>query len=298
MTADPAPGRPEGGEAIGRVAIVGAGQVGTMLGMALRRAAAGFGVEEVALFDRDARRAAASLERGAGDLLLFGVREALAREAVVLAVPVPQILRFLEEHGREARPGSLLIDTGSAKAAVVEAMRRCVGPEVRALGGHPIAGTERPGPGGADPGLLRGAAFVLTPVRDDPEALARGRSLARAVGARPVEMDAAAHDRVAARTSHLPHLMAAALALVVQQAGGEARDLAGTGYRGAVRLASSDPHMAAGFLWANAGEVRAALDDLEAALAGLRAALDGGPDHLARALSAARSAAEAGGGSG
>src|SRR6266700_3720310 len=148
----------------GSVAIVGAGQIGTMLGMALVAA----GASDVGLFDLDPAVARESLAMGGGHRLLRGVGEALAASTLILAVPVPAIVAFVEEHGPSMRPGTFVVDTGSAKAAVVAAMRAAVAPGVHAVGGHPLCGTERPGPRGARVEALRGATFVLTPVRDDP----------------------------------------------------------------------------------------------------------------------------------
>lgn len=280
-------GSVEGGPAVGRVAIVGGGQVGTMLGIALRRAGRAAGLPEVAVHDRDPAAAAASLERGAADRALASIDEALEADTVILAVPVPEVLRLVEEVGGRLKPRTLLLDTGSAKRVVVEAMRRSIAERAHALGGHPLAGTERPGAAGARPELLRGAPFVLTPVRDDPEALARGRALVAAVGARPVVMDAAAHDRAMARTSHVAHVAAFALASVGRPAGAVgalAPAPSSTGYLEATRLAGSDPMMVAGFLWANADEVGAVVGELIEALAGIASALGGSPEDLAARL--------------
>jgi prephenate dehydrogenase len=254
---------------LGRVAIVGTGQVGTMLGLALREVAT-----EVVLADRRRGAVAESLARGAGDRAVQ-VEEAVDADDVVIAVPVPEIVRLVEELGPKLRPGSFLIDTGSAKGVVVEAMRAHVPPEVHAIGGHPLAGSERPGAEAAVPELLRGAAFALTPVRDDPGALARGLAFVEAVGSRPVLIDAELHDRVVAATSHVPHLVAAAVALATRELPrNEVRDLAASGFAGATRLAASDPGMVAGFLSANADAVRDALDRLRGALDRAEASLD------------------------
>jgi prephenate dehydrogenase len=209
----------------------------------------------VALYDRDAGVARRSLERGAGDRVLDRADEALGFDGVVLAMPVPEIVSWLDRHGPRCPAGLLVLDTGSVKRCVVETMGRAMPAGVRAMGGHPIAGTERTGPEGADPGLIRGAAFVLCPARDDQNAMRAAAQLVEAMGARPMVMDAADHDRAVARTSHLPHLVASALALAAGDVPGERPLVAGPGWRSATRLAVSDPDVVAAFVEANADEV-------------------------------------------
>ena len=80
--------------------------------------------------------------------------------AVLLALPLSEIVRLLPAVEECAPADALLLDTGSVKRPVVEAMSRLEHPE-RAVGGHPIAGTERSGPEAADARLLDGATFVL-----------------------------------------------------------------------------------------------------------------------------------------
>ena len=260
-----------GAPPLGRVAIVGGGQIGTMMGLAVREAAT-----EVVLVDRELSAAEASLARGAGDRIV-DLGEAPKSDVVVLAVPVPEIVRLIEWLGPTLASGSFLIDTGSAKGAVVAAMRAHVPVEVHAIGGHPMVGTERRGAAAARPDLLKGAPFALTPVREDPQALARGRALAEAAGARPVPIEADLHDRVVAVTSHIPHLLAAAVAIAAGDLPPDlVRELAASGFAGATRLAESDPEMVAGFLSANATEVRKALRALSTWIAGAAAALDDG----------------------
>ncbi len=277
---------------VGSVAIVGAGQVGTMVGLALRDGRA----PDVALFDRDPAAAAASLARGAGDRLLAEPAAALAADTLVLALPVPDVLGFLRQYGGTVRPGTLVLDTASAKGMVVRAMRECLPAAVHAVGGHPMAGTEGAGPAAARPELLLDAAFVLTPVREDPAALAGARTFVRALGACPVEMDAGDHDATIARTSHLPHVAAFAVAAAAGQAATQpwfASGLAATGYRSTTRLAGSDPRMVASFLWANGAEVRAAVRELRDWLSRLESGLEAGPERLAGLLAEARSAGTA-----
>jgi prephenate dehydrogenase len=277
---------------LGTVAIVGTGQVGTMVGCALMAAPSQAGISSVGLFDAEANVADVALSLGAGDRVLPDPESVLSADVVILAMPVGEIVAWLARFGRRLRQDQLLLDTGSAKTRVAAAMRDHVSPTVRAIGGHPMAGNEASGPAAAEPGALIGAPFVLSPVRRDEVALQRASELVRACAAVPVVIDAEAHDRLVARTSHLPHLVASALAnLVVASGEGfvQARALAGSGYRSSTRLAASDPTMVAGFLDANHQEVRAALDDFRRELNRLVEALDTGPAALEAALASARS---------
>ena len=269
---------------LGSVAIVGTGQTGTALGVALARSGA---AREIILYDRDPATARRSLALGAGDRIVGRIEDALRADTVILAVPVSAIVTLVNAHGGSLRPGALLLDTGSTKSVVVEAMRRSVEPAVHAIGGHPVTGTERPGPDGADAAALSGATFALCPVRNDPEALRRARILAAAVGAEALVIDAADHDRAIARTIGLPHLLAFALHAAVRAADGMTGALAGPGLRGATRLAHSDPAMVAALLAANAPETREAVAELRSALDALVASLD---DEVALAGALARAA--------
>jgi prephenate dehydrogenase len=270
------------GAALGNIAVVGAGQIGTMIGMALR-ADGRDDVREVAVYDRDLAVANASFERGSADRVLATEDEVFQADTIVLCVPVPEIVRLVVLWGPALPPGTFLVDAGSAKKRVVEAMRR-LPKHVHALGGHPMAGTHIRGPAGARPELLQNAAFIFTPVRDDVAALERGRALARAVRARAVELDAPTHDAVAAVTSHLPHVAAFAL-MSLASSREHARELVGSGFADATRLADSDPEMVAGFLSANALQVHRALGEFVAILERLASRLDDDPQALAHLLS-------------
>lgn len=273
------------------VAIVGSGQVGTMVGSALVAAGSSAGIAAVELFDVDPGVAKASLALGGGHLVLADPESVLRADVVILAIPLGEIGTWLERFGSRLRPDQLLIDTGSAKAAVVSAMRVHVSAAVRAIGGHPMAGNEASGPGAAVPGALRGATFVLTPVRPDQSAVTRASALVTACGAEPLVLDAEMHDRQVARTSHLPHLLASALATVAAGGGRDpslTRALAGTGYRGATRLAASDSRMVAAFLDANREQVGAALQEFRGELDRLALALASGPVSLEAALEVGR----------
>ena len=194
-----------------------------------------------------------------------------------------------------------MTDVASTKALIVE---RAGSLGLRFVGGHPMAGRETSGFGAASPTLFVGRPWVVVPGDPaDSAAIDRVEELARAVGAIPVRMNAAAHDAAVAMISHLPLLAAAALVEAAVGAPGApplaewpaAAALAASGWRDSTRLARGDPTMGAGIAATNAtalaARLRAYREQLDAWLALLEArGPDGLPDEAAirERLAAAR----------
>jgi prephenate dehydrogenase len=182
---------------------------------------------------------------------------------------------------------SLVSDVGSTKSKIVTLAQQLFGNESlrRFLPGHPIAGREVSGVEHAEPELFRGAPWVLTPKGGRHALIApefsRGMhrefiELLESIGARVVVTTPEKHDRVLAFTSHLPQLVATALATTVQSelgASPELRDLSGRALREMIRLAKSDPRLWADITASNSSNIREALAAMERDLAALRESL-------------------------
>jgi len=175
--------------------------------------------------------------------LARGVRQA---DLIVLATPVRTILELLPRMGSFAPAGSLLMDLGSTKAEIVKAME-ALPSHLQAVGGHPMCGKETSGIEAAEANLYEGATFVLTPLgRTNSEALKLAQELVRAVGARPLLMDAQRHDRLVAVVSHLPYLLSVGLVAAAEEVAAEdglVWALAASGFRDTSRLAASNVTM-------------------------------------------------------
>lgn len=271
--ADPLRGAPVG--------IVGAGLIGTSIGLALARRG-----EQALLHDLDAAKTATAAALGAGRAAAF---DDLARCGhVVVAVP-PSATAAVVSHLLRLDPHLTVSDVASAQSNVrreVETRDRVS--SSRYCGGHPIAGRERGGPGAAQPELFDGAVWVVCPVAGTaPEAVAAATEVARRCGARTVVVDPVTHDRVLAAVSHAPQLVASALAARLAEAGAEAPALAGQGFRDTTRLADSDPRLWASIAAANAGPLAGELRAVAAALAATADALDTGDASAVASLVAA-----------
>lgn len=256
-------------ERAGVVAIVGVGLIGGSVGQAVRSRAL---AERVVGVGRDSGRLEEARRLGAIDAgttdLARGVGEA---EVVVIGTPVSRIARDVREAAGHAPTDALITDAGSTKqriVAEVEADPRALGMFV---GAHPIAGSERNGAAHARADLFQGRACVLTPTEKTPaDRLERARAFWEAVGCRVNLMDPAEHDQALAWTSHLPHIIAAALAGAIPA---DTLGLAAGAYRDGTRVAGADADLWTAIFLENRMPLIEALDGFEAQLANFRRAI-------------------------
>ena len=256
-----------------RVCIIGLGLIGGSLALALRGKCA-----SIAGYDVDPRAIETAAKRGVVDHGLTSLAEAPGDiDLVILAAPVGAILDLIPIlPGVIPRPFHLL-DLGSTKAAIVETMSRL--PErVSPLGGHPMCGKETSGLAAADRDLFRECVFVLTPLdRTQPTTMALARQLLAAIGARPLMLDPARHDRLAAAISHVPYLTSAALVAAAARGDDElAWTMAASGFRESTRLAASNVTMMLDILASNRAAVLEALARVQASLSELAALIEEG----------------------
>jgi prephenate dehydrogenase len=241
-----------------RAAVVGTGLIGGSIGLALR--ARGWHVSGV---DQDLARSARALELGAVDV----VGPDPTAEVTFVATPV----RTIPDVAREvlAAGSGVVTDVGSVKAGVVEAVG-----SPRFVGGHPMAGSEQEGVDGADPDLFRGAVWVLTPTAaTDDAAFTLVASVIRDLGADVVALDPPHHDSLVAVVSHVPHLAAASLMHLADQAATEHRALlrlAAGGFRDMTRIAAGHPGIWPDICGENRDAIVGVLDGLIDALGEVR----------------------------
>ncbi len=263
-----------------RLAILGLGLMGGSL--ALVAQAKGLAREIVAC-DPNRRSLTEALQRG---VILQGFERAQeavqGADGVLLAAPVRAILRLLPEIAPALAEGVFVMDLGSTKREIVAALdalpSHCV-----AVGGHPMAGKEVAGFGAAAATLFRGATFALCPTaRTDERARQVAEALVAALEAQPLWIDATLHDEAVARISHLPHLLAGALAQAATPAGA-ARRMAASGYRDTSRLALTNTDMLLDILLTNTIPIREALGRARMALDTVDRLLEFGDEAALRA---------------
>lgn len=276
-----------------RVAVLGTGLIGGSFALAARRALLNaqervrfVGWDKPAVLER-------ALELGVVDEACAELPEALAgADLVYIALPVGLAIERLPEIARHVAEGALVTDACSTKRAICATAEKHFAQAIRFLGGHPMAGSELSGIDGADASLFQDAKYALVVggaggaadasgeeigrMQQSDARIANFVSLIEAIGARPIWIDAAAHDRAAAFVSHLPQLVSIALAGVTREATdqtGLPLTLAGRGLRDALRLAGSPYSVWRDIVLTNTDNLDVALDRLSQAIEHLRAHL-------------------------
>jgi len=198
-------------------------------------------------------------------------KDALAgADVIILAAPVRRILAYLQDLPALFEGQALVLDLGSTKAQILQAMAQ-LPDRLDPIGGHPMCGKETSSLAHAEAGLYQGAPFALSALeRSSPQARSLAEEIVRLIGARPLWIDAGLHDAWTAATSHLPYLVASALVRSIQE---DAQPLIGPGFRSTSRLAGSDLTMMTDILLTNRERVLEALDRFQGRLSNLQDAI-------------------------
>jgi prephenate dehydrogenase len=257
-----------------RVTVVGLGLMGASLCMDLVQ---GKLCREVRGVARRAETALAAFFENAVDQATTDLQTGVAgADIVILATPVRTIVDMLTEVGPLLWPGALVMDMGSTKGEICAAMD-WLPPHVQPIGGHPMTGKETAGYEAAEPGLYRGATWVLSPLpRTSQDTIDLSLELVNAVGAKPVVLEPERHDNLVAVISHLPFLLASALVHTVDQTGvidPTVWRLAAGGFRDTSRVAASDTRMFMDILMTNREAVLAQLCTFQVQIDDLRSLL-------------------------
>ena len=259
--------------------VIGLGLIGGSVALALRDL--GYVVGGI---DHDE----AAVQRAVDDQII--AHEGLPADATltVVATPVDHIPDGVKQALSET--AGWVTDTGSVKGEIAQA----VGHE-RFVPSHPMAGSEQSGLAGARPDIFRGAAWVITPtIETSDQAFAAMHELVVALGADPLTLEPAAHDRMVATISHVPHLTAATLMNLASRRSDEhlaMLRLAAGGFRDMTRIASGSPEIWPPICLQNSAAITEALDEVIAGLSDMRDAVAGeNAEAIRTALSDARAA--------
>lgn len=263
------------------VVIVGVGLIGGSLAAAVKRRKL---ARRIIGVGRNTARIQSAQAAGLIDEAVTDVRSVVAHaDLIVFCTPVDSLAADIRQslNGSAEKQGThipLLTDVGSVKSPICEDLADV--PSF--IGSHPIAGSHRQGFEASDADLFEGRTCVLTPLPSSSATqVDRLTRFWQSVGMRTVQMSPAAHDQALAMTSHLPHVVAAALATTLSD---DNRLLTGTGFRDTTRIAAGDPDLWTAILMNNADQIAKGIDLVQQRLAMYLEALTNGDSTVIRQL--------------
>ncbi|MCL2625953.1 MAG: prephenate dehydrogenase [Cystobacterineae bacterium] len=257
------------------MAVVGTGLIGASVGLAAKKA---FPQMRIWGVDKSARALEEAHSVGAIDEVV-AMEEAAHADLLCLAMPMRYLPEVLKQLGPALREGLLWMDVGSSKQNVLQQVEAALGRvPSHFVPCHPLAGSEKAGALAARAELFVGSKLLLVP----HEAMARGAReeigfFWKALGAKVVEMTAKEHDDILAFTSHLPHLLAFALANALGEDSPSLHAGMGPGFFSFMRLAKSEPSLWEDICMANREALLVAMQRYQAELSCLQAALEEEP---------------------
>ena len=255
-----------------KLTIIGAGLLGGSLGQAARTR--GRAKRVSALVRRPESVAECQALGGADEVTLDPAEAAACADLLVLCTPISNMVDLTKRILPHLKPGAVITDVGSTKQQLVaELTPLCAEGAAHFVGSHPMAGSDQTGPGAARADLFEDTVCVVTPTADThTDTLTKVNDFWSGLGSQPVVMPADTHDRLVARCSHLPHLLASALARrVLDNAHGqEQAQLCATGFRDMTRLAAGSPAMWRDIVGSNRDDILAAIDEFADELGELR----------------------------
>ncbi|MFO0940958.1 MAG: prephenate dehydrogenase/arogenate dehydrogenase family protein [Pirellulales bacterium] len=252
-----------------RVVIVGVGLLGGSFGLALRHRGLAESIVGVGRNEATLRQAAA---RGAITEFSLNLETACkSADLVVIGTPVQSIAEFVRQaFAAQLLPNCLVTDVGSTKLNICQQLSDLS--YGRFCGSHPMAGGEKTGVAYASHDLFLGRRTIITPTSNTlAETIQQTDQLWRSLGSDVVRMSPQEHDRAVASVSHLPHLVASALAASTAP---ELIPLTASGWQDTTRVAAGDVEMWRQIISENREPILSALRGFSDALAGWITAIE------------------------
>lgn len=198
---------------------------------------------------------------------------------LVICTPVRLVPQNLAQALPAMKPGGLVTDVGSTKEIVVRECERAAGPWAAFVGSHPMAGSHKTGVEAARADLFKDKCCVITPTpRTADGAMEAVREFWGLLGMKTVVMPPGLHDRLTARSSHLPHLVASTLCRLVKRMDPRIKDVLGNGFHDTTRIAAGDPGMWLDIVLENKAEILGSLKDFRGLLRELEEWIENGDE--------------------
>ena len=249
-----------------KLAIIGVGLIGGSLGLCLKdKLGDKIFITGLCRTEKSMKRA---MELGAVDFASSDLKIVVDNaDFVFLSPPVLQIVPMVKKILPFLKSGAILTDAGSTKQFIWQELKKILPNDIFYIAGHPMTGKEKSGVDVADKNLFKGKAYVIAEGTNAPQtAKIKLMNLLQLTEANFLEIDIAKHDRCASIISHVPHLAAAALVTLLNDAGNDLDSclkLVGGGFKDTTRIASSNADMWADICMTNGDAIANHLRDLQ-----------------------------------
>lgn len=251
------------------VAIVGVGLIGGSIAAALKKRQL---ASQVIGVGRDSARLEAARISGLIDVATTHISDAVEQaDLVVFCTPVDRLADDVAAAAKLVAPGRklpLFTDVGSTKESICQRLQSVP----NFVGSHPIAGSHQRGFEAADADLFQNRVCVVTPHNGSTnQDVGRLEQFWRSIGMTTLLMSPAEHDEALAITSHLPHVVASALAIVGSE---QDHRLFGTGFRDTTRIAAGADEIWTSILVDNSRSIISGIEAMEGQLAQFKDAIE------------------------
>lgn len=197
-------------------------------------------------------------------------------ELIVLCAPVEKIIAYAKELSTLSLEGHPIVtDVGSVKSLISRDCTRHLSGHARFVGSHPMAGSEKTGMDNAQATLFENRTCFVTPYSEtDQSATESTIAFWEMLGSTARIESPENHDAIVAKTSHLPHIVASALAVNIGKAGDDAIRTCGNGLKDTTRIASGDPQMWREIIAQNRDEILRSLSSFDDEMQRFRSAIE------------------------
>jgi len=260
-----------------KLAIIGVGLIGGSLGLCLKNKLG----EKIFITGlcRSEKSMQLAQQLGAVDFASADIEKVVQdADIIYLSPPVLQIVPMVKKILPYVKSGAILTDAGSTKKYIWQELKKILPQNIYYIAGHPMTGREKSGVAAANKDLFKNKAYVIVKNTGAPvEAYKKLMQVLTLTEANFTELDIEKHDRCAAIISHVPHLTAAALVILLNRAGDDLDSclkLIGGGFKDTTRIASSNADMWADICVTNAESISANLRELQKILGEVINAVD------------------------
>lgn len=223
------------------IVIVGAGLIGGSFGLAIKKK---YRDCKVIGFGRDLNRLKSAKKIGAVDWTTLNLKDAVSNaDVVILCLPVKSIIKFAIEILQFVKKGCIITDVGSTKKEIVESLENKMPDDVHFIGAHPLAGSHNSGVKFANDNLFKNTVCIVTPTKaTNRDALNTIKSIWTKIGAKVIFISPDEHDKLIAKTSHLPHIISVSLiSTVLDNLIRKIQPFIASGFKDTTRISASNP---------------------------------------------------------